>query len=247
MTGWQAAPAGRAPAPLAIDDVDVWRMRLVQSPAQLAVLAGTLSADEVSRAGRFYFARDRDAYIAARGVLRTLIAGYTGTAPGALVFGYRDKGKPYLEAPAGELRFNVSHSGEFALLAFARRGELGVDIEQRRALDDLLRLAEASFSAHEYAVLCGLPAAAHSDAFFACWSRKEAFIKATGEGIGQLEAFDVSLVPGEPARLLRVDGSPPGELPWAMHELPAIPGHAAALVVESHRARIRCWDWLPAA
>lgn len=246
MTGWQALPAGRAPA-LGADDVDVWRMRLAQSPAQLAILAATLSPDEHARAAKFYFDRDRDAYIAARGVLRALAGGYAGVAPGALVFGYRDKGKPYLEAPAGELQLNVSHSGEFALLAFARRSELGVDVEQRRPMEDLVRLAEASFTAHEYAVLCGLAAADQSDAFFACWSRKEAFIKATGEGIGQLAAFDVSLAPGEPARLLRVDGCPPGELRWSMHELPAIPGHAAALVVESHRARIRCWDWLPVA
>jgi len=140
------------------------------------------------------------------------------------------------------LRFNVSHSGRLALLGFARDRELGVDIEHRRPLPDLLGLARTAFSPPEYAALCRLPPAAHHDAFFACWSRKEAFIKATGEGVAQLAAFEVSLAPGEPARLVRVDGEPVGR--WSMHELPAIPDYAAALVVEAASgSRLACWDW----
>jgi len=243
------APAAwlRPPAELALgaDEAHVWRLMLAQPPAQLAILAGTLSPDERTRAGRFYFERDRSAYTAARGALRTLAGGYAGAAPGALVFGYRAKGKPYLESPPGALRFNISHSGDVALLAFTRSCEVGVDVECRRPLQDLLMLANTSFSTHEYATLRGIAPSDQSGAFFACWSRKEAFIKATGEGISQLADFDVSLRPGEPARLLRVRDGSAADHRWSMHELPEIPGHAAALVVEDPGLQIRCWDWPP--
>jgi 4'-phosphopantetheinyl transferase len=247
MTGAAASPsawlaAAAAPA-LAPDEVHVWRLALAQPAARLAILERTLGPDERARAARFYFDRDRDAFTAVRGALRTLAGGYLGHAPAALVFGYRDKGKPYLEAPRGDLRFNVSHSGDFALLAFARGREIGVDVERRRAMADLGGLAQHSFSAHEYATWCSLAPDDQLDAFFACWSRKEAFIKTTGEGVSQLADFDVSLRPGEPARVLRVTGEAPGR--WSMYELPAIAGHAAALVVEGAGMRIRCWDVPP--
>jgi len=240
--GWLSPPADLA---LGADEAHVWRLVLAQPPHELASLAATLSADERTRAARFYFERDRTAFTAARGALRTLAGAYAGAAPAALVFGYRPKGKPYLDSPLGALRFNVSHSGDFALLAFTRRCEVGVDVECRRPLQDLMMLANTSFSTHEYATLCGIAPRDQTDAFFACWSRKEAFIKATGEGISQLADFDVTLRPGDPARLLRVKNVAMAEHRWAMHELPAIPGHAAALVVEDPGIQIRCWDWPP--
>jgi 4'-phosphopantetheinyl transferase len=242
-TSWLPPPPQLALAP---DEVQVWCAPLAQRAGPLAILARTLTHDERERAVRFYFDRDRTAFIAARGALRTLIGVYLGVRPADLVFGYQDKGKPYLDTPPSDLRFNVSHSGDYALLAFMRGCELGVDIEQRRPLSDLLALAKASFSGPEYATLCGLSPAHHTEAFFACWSRKEAFIKTTGEGVSQLGDFEVSLRPGEPARLLRVKDIAPAELRWSMHDLPAIPGHASALVVERHGVRIRCWDWPPA-
>ena len=241
-----AAPAWLPPPTrlaLAPDEVHVWRLLLAQPPEPLAILARTLAPDERHRAARFHFDRDRTAYTAARGALRTLAGGYLGVAPADLVFAYRAKGKPYLEAAPRDLRFNVSHSGQFALLAFTFGCEVGVDVEHRRPMQDLLSLAKLSFSEPEYATLCGLPPAHQLDAFFACWSRKEAFIKTTGEGISQLGDFEVSLRPGEPARLLRVAGVAPADHRWSMHELPAIPDHAAALVVERHDARISCWDY----
>ena len=242
-SAWLPPPARLALAP---GDVHVWRVALAQPREPLAILARTLAPDERDRAARFYFDRDRTAYTAARGALRTLAGAYLDVPPGELVFGYQARGKPYLAAPPGDLRFNVSHSGEHALLAFTRGCEVGVDVEQRRPLQDLLALAKLSFSEPEYAALCGLPPHDHTEAFFACWSRKEAFIKTTGEGVAQLGDFEVSLGPGEPARLLRVKDVSPAELRWSMHDLPAIPGHAAALVVERHDVRIGCWTWPPA-
>lgn len=245
MTAWQPPPAELA---LAGADVHVWRVALDPPAEAVAALAATLSDDERDRAARFHFDRDRIAFTVARGALRTLAGRYLAAPPAGLAFGYRERGKPYLTAPGG-LRFNVSHSGQRALLCFACDREVGVDIELRRELPDLRALARTAFSPAEYAALCRLPEAAHPDAFFACWSRKEAFIKATGEGVAQLAAFDVSLGPGEPARLLRVDGEPPGAPRWSLCDLPAIPGYAAALVVERSDGaspRLACWDW-PAA
>jgi 4'-phosphopantetheinyl transferase len=242
-SAWLAPPTDLA---LGTDEVHVWRLPLVQPPARLAVLAQTLGDDERARARRFHFDRDRDAFTAARGALRTLAGRYLGQRPDALGFGYQARGKPYLTAPPGDaLRFNVSHSGEFALLAFTRGREVGVDVERRRPLHDLQSLAKISFSPDEYAALLGIPAHDQTDAFFACWSRKEAFIKATGEGISQLAEFDVTVRADQPARLLRVPGGAAAGTRWSMRDLPAIPGHAAALVVDGHDARIDCWDWPP--
>lgn len=240
MTGpWHAPPAELALGP---GDVHVWRVPLIQPAASVAALARTLADDEHDRAARFRFDRDRDAFIIARGTLRSLAGRYTDRPPGALGFGYLDKGKPYLTEPAGEsLRFNVSHSGALALIAFSRGCEIGVDIEQRRPLDDLLALARISFSVREYAALCALPPDDHCAAFFACWSRKEAFIKATGEGVSQLADFDVSLRPDEPARLVRVEGEPWAGRPWSLQDLPVIAGYAAALVVDRHEPDVACW------
>lgn len=235
---WRPAPASLA---LGADEVHVWRVPLIQPPGALAALAALLSSDERERAARFHFAHHRDAYTVARGALRTLAGRYLGRAPDGLAFGYRERGKPYL-VPHGGLEFNVSHSGELALIGFARGRALGVDVERKKPLADLRALARTSFTAAEHAALCALPEGEQTDAFFACWSRKEAFIKATGEGVAQLGAFDVSLAPGEPARLLRVPDEPGGPR-WSLHGLPEIAGYAAALVVEGDAPAIACWDW----
>lgn len=242
---WRSPPADLAPGlALGGSDVHVWRVRLVQPPAVIAARLGTLGEDERARAARFHFDRDRNAYIIARGTLRALAGRYLDLPPEALGFGYGAKGKPYLTAPPGDaLRFNVSHSGELALIAFARGREIGVDIEHRRPVSDLLSLAHTSFSPGEYAALCRLAPRDHTEAFFACWSRKEAFIKATGEGVSQLADFDVSVGPGEPARLLRVEGEPWAQRRWSLQDLPAIPDYSAALVSEGPEPSIACWDW----
>ena len=126
-------------------------------------------------------------------------------------------------------------------------GEETVTLPPRRSqpLQCSRRYTRTSFSAHEYAALCRLPPADHFAAFFATWSRKEAFIKATGEGVSQLEDFDVTVRADEPARLLRVPGPPPAHARWWILDLPAIPAYAAALVVEGDGLRVDCWDWPP--
>jgi len=240
---WLPPPAELALGP---DDVHVWRVSLVQARADVAALADVLRDDERARAARFVFDRDRDAFTVARGSLRILLGRYLDRPPRDIELGYRDKGKPYLLTPPGEpVRFNVSHSGEIALLAFARGREIGVDVERSRPMSDLLAVGRLSFSPPEYAALCGLPERDHQAAFFACWSRKEAFIKATGEGVSQLNDFEVSLLPGEPARIVRIGGAVPAQPRWTMRELPAIVGYAVALVVEGPRFELSCLDGSP--
>lgn len=233
---WRAPPAELALGPR---DVHVWRVALDQ-PAR--AFAGVLSDDERARAARFHFDRDRDAYTIARGALRTLAGRYLGRPPAALGFGYRAAGKPYLRAPDA-LRFNVSHSGAVALIGFARDLELGVDLERRHAVSELAALAQASFSPDEYARFSALPAHDREPAFFRCWSRKEAVIKATGEGIAQLAEFDVSL--DTPARLLRIAGDSPAR--WTLDDLPELPGYAAALAVAARDLTVSCWQLAPLA
>jgi 4'-phosphopantetheinyl transferase len=240
---WLPAPAAPALGPTT---VDVWKVPLAPPAAEVDALARTLDADERQRAARFHFERDRRSFTVARGALRTLLGRYAGVPATAITFGYRDKGKPYLTAPAGhDLQFNLSHSGGFALIAIGRARALGVDVELRRPIPDLISLAQTSFSPREFAVFRALPVAQHTEAFFTCWSRKEAFIKATGEGVSQLADFDVSLRPGEPAEILWIRDEPSPHR-WRLFALPAIDDHAAALVVAGDSVNLACWQWPPA-
>jgi 4'-phosphopantetheinyl transferase len=208
------------------------------------MLRAALSRDELARAARCHFERDRRAFVVVRGALRILLGRYLARRPEALTLGEHPRGKPYLIAdPDLGVRFNVSHSGELGLLAFARDRELGIDVEHRAQHRDWFALAEHSFTAEENAVLRALPEADRVHAFFSCWARKEAFIKATGQGISQLGDVEVTLRPGEPARLLRTPSAPGVAMGWSMIEPPPLPGYASALVVEGQHPRLSYWLW----
>lgn len=222
------------------DQVHVWRVPLAAAHAQTEMLFRTLDANERARAATFRFNRHRDEFVTTRGTLRMLAAAYLGLRANSISFGYATKGKPYIQFPRADLRFNVSHSGEFALLAFGRGREVGIDIERRQPLEDLLAVASITFSARECSALRNLSPDLWLEAFFSCWSRKEAFLKATGEGLSYLADFDVSLHPDEPA-LLRAAG-PFRRERWSFHAMPAIVNHASALVVEGHDAQIEHFE-----
>lgn len=239
---------GSPPRPLVLDAdaVHVWAAPL-DPPAAAVQRHGTLLAsDERARAERFHFERDRRRFTVARGVLRTLLGRYLGTDPRAVAFGYESHGKPVLADPfaAHGLRFNVSHSGEMALFAFARGREVGVDVEEVRRMEDGLDIAVRFFSEAEVAAFRALPEEIRDDAFFNCWTRKEAYIKAVGEGLSfPLHVFDVSLAPGEPARLL-ASRDPQQAERWSLRGLPdPAPGYRAALVVEGEGWDVACWRW----
>jgi len=188
------------------DEVHVWRIALDRGDGDS--LRARLSSDELARAARFHFERDRTRFLVARAALREILAHYLGASPAEIAFVYGDHGKPALAPPHGDLRFNLSHSHGLALCAVTRGREVGVDVERIRELDDLEDLARSVFSARELAALHRLPEPGLLAGFFTGWTRKEAFIKALGEGLSHpLKRFDVSLEPGRPARLERIDGN----------------------------------------
>ncbi len=241
---WSPPPADLA---LSSDDVHVWCAFLDQPAASLQRLAQTLSADERARAERFHFERDRKHFTAGRGVLRTILGHYLGIEAERLQFCYGPRGKPALLATygGGMLCFNLSHSHGLALYAVARGREVGVDIEYVHPLTDADQIAERFFSARENAIFRTLAPEQKIEAFFNCWTRKEAYIKATGDGLSRpLDQFDVSLVPGEPARLLCVEGDAAETVRWSLRAMTPAPGYAAAIIVEGHDWRLACWQWL---
>ncbi len=238
-TPGEAPPAG----PLGLDGgtVHVWQARLDQFAGRQGQMLELLSADERERAARFHFAADRSHFIAARALLRTLLGRYLDLPPGQLSFSYGPYGKPALagEGESRALRFNVSHSHGVALYAVARERDVGVDVEYLRR--DILgeSLAERFFSAREVATLRALPADVQPQAFFNCWTRKEAFIKARGEGLSfPLDRFEVSLDPKEPAALVSVMDDPREASRWSLQALPVEEGYVAALAVEGHAWRL---------
>lgn len=246
VPGWDAPP----PSPALGDDVQVWAAPLDPSAEVIRSHAALLAPDERARAERFRFERDRRRFVVARGVLRTLLGRYLGTDPRRVAFRYESHGKPALgEGFGGQgIHFNVSHSGEMALYAFARGRELGVDVEEVRPMEDGLEIAERFFSPAEVAAFRALPAEIRDEAFFNCWTRKEAYIKAVGEGLSfPLHVFDVSLAPGEPARLLASRDAKQAER-WSLQGLPdPAPGYRAAIVVEGEGWELACWRWEDAA
>lgn len=214
------------------DEVHLWRIPIggEEWPAEDLLL---LDPGERARAARFVFARHRAPWIRARAALRRILARYVDATPETLPFQVGEWGKPSLCGSNGEsLRFNLSHSGGLALLAVAWGREVGVDVERIRPTVELLDLATRFFSPSEVAALRAVDDARRERAFFACWSRKEALIKADGRGLSfGLDTFEVSLHPDHPAELLSVRGVPGGDR-WMLREIPVDEGYAAALVVE---------------
>ena len=223
------------------DQVHVWRASLEGSPAQIAYYQQLLSADELARAQRFIFERDQRRFIIARGTLRILLGSYLSIPYRDIVFGYTAHGKPYLSQPMAidDLRFNLSHARELAVYAFTHRSRIGIDIEYQRPLPNVTQLAATVFSPHELAVFEALPDHLQLPAFYTCWTRKEAFIKAIGDGLSYpLDRFDVSLAPDEPAQLLRIWGKPHSHQCWTMDSCVPAKRYTGAIAVENMKTEL---------
>ena len=218
----------------AIVEVHVWRIGLDAGCDHRHW--AMLSPDEVTRASRFRFERDRIRFVVAHAALRQILANYLGATPAQLTFVYGQHGKPALDYPWSRhgVRFNLSHSHGLGLCAVTRAYEIGVDVERIRPLDNLEDLARRVFSARELDALRRIPESGRVVGFFNAWTRKEAFIKALGEGFSHpLRGFDVSLEPDLPARLERVDGDPALAARWTLAAVEVDGDHAAAVVVEA--------------
>lgn len=238
---WPPPPADLR---LGAGEVHVWRASLERDGAEAERLWATLTDDERERARRFHFERDRRRFVIARGALRELLGRYLATPPALIRFAYNEFGKPVLWRDAGGLRFNVSHSHEAALYAFTLGREVGVDVELLRDDFASLEIAERFFSEAEVRALASLPAELRTQAFFNCWTRKEAYIKALGEGLSHpLDRFTVSLKPGEPARLVSTVQDPREAGEWSIVDLKPFGGYAAALAIRAGDPQLRRLEW----
>ena len=214
----------------------MWRTRLEQSAEMQESYLRTLAEDERVRANRFHFDQHRRHFVVARGFLRSLLARYLDTTPEAVRFAYGPYGKPILDGESS-LRFNASHSGDWAVYAFVQDHEVGIDVEHIKKDFETEGIAERFFSAGEVETLNTLAAEERPAAFFRCWTRKEAYIKAIGSGLSHpLDSFDVTLAPGEPAAISRVE-----EL-WSLFDLDVAPDYAGALAVASSGHRLHQFE-----
>jgi 4'-phosphopantetheinyl transferase len=243
LPGW----ASRAlPPPLGADEAHAWLVANLSSAEPAKELRGCLAPEERAAERRFHRQRDRDRFAACRGILRRLAGCYLACAPSRIRIVADEFGKP--EICGGGLQVNVSHSHGLALLGFCREQPVGIDVESMDPAVELDRLAEQVFSGHELRRFRALPEQERLQGFYNGWTRKEAFIKATGRGLDfPLAAFDVSLEPGAPAQLLRLEGSRRKAAGWCLYDLPAVPGFAAALVIRGARRRLTCFNYRASA
>lgn len=205
-----------------------------------------LSPDELARAKRFVVCSAREHYTTARAVLRNILARYVSATPADLRFSYSEHGKPGLAHPANSVRFNVSHSHELAVYAVTTGQPVGIDVEYlyRRAIVDRLKIAHRFFSDREYNALASLPPYRRDQAFLACWTRKEAFVKAIGHGLScPLDQFDVTVDPGEPAELLATRWDVFDAQRWSMQGIDPGPDYIGAVVVKNNDVRLSYWQW----
>jgi 4'-phosphopantetheinyl transferase len=227
---------------LASNEVHLHQVDLAAIADEEARWQKFLSADERQRAVRFHFARDRQHFVAARAMLRTFLGKYLGVDPIELSFSYSEKGKPHLSEPhtTTGLTFNLSHSGGIALYAFSLHRDLGIDVEQIRKDYEVDGISRRFFSAHEQKQLAALPVPEKPEAFLRCWTRKEAYIKATGDGLSlPLSQFDVSLDPGNTDALVATRPDPEEAIRWRLTDVPVITGYASALCVRGRDWKLR--------
>jgi 4'-phosphopantetheinyl transferase len=220
------------------NEVHIWLAWLDVEPQERTRLRSYLNKDEVSRAERFVFPRDRDHFIVARGRLRELFGKYLNRPPSVVQFKTGPYGKLSLLDDRDPLRFNLSHSHGLALYGFCLGSELGIDTEKIRPGFAGEEIAERYFSAVEQRELAEVPEELRDTAFFLCWTRKEAYIKAHGDGLQiALDSFDVSLKPDEPAMLRSADSGR-----WSVRSFTPAPEFVAAIIVEGEIQSTRFWS-----
>lgn len=228
---------------IARDTIEVRSLCLPSSQDEIERLATYLSASERERAARFHFKADYDRHVAGRAALRLQLGALLNRDPKSLSLQTTNYGKPFM-ADCG-VAFNLSHSGDWMLFAFSRSTEIGVDIEHVRPLSDMREIAKQNFSPSEFARWQAIPEWDRTEAFYRCWTRKESFIKAMGEGLScALETFEVAFDLNRPARLTSLHGDEALAASWWMADLSGFAGYAAAVTarsghVETVRLRVR--------
>ncbi|WP_414548499.1 4'-phosphopantetheinyl transferase HetI [Anabaena sp. CCY 0017] len=232
---WLPVPTNLSLLP---NNAHIWRINLDIPEAQRENLLATLSGDEVSRANRFHFQEHRQRFITGRGILRCILSNYLGISPQQVLFDYQERGKPVLADALAQsnLCFNLSHSQGLALCAVSYHSQIGVDLEYIRPMSDVEALAKRFFLPREYEIVRSLSDHKQQEIFFRYWTCKEAYLKATGEGLAQLEQIEILLNPTEPAQLKTSEN-------WSLFELRPAQDSLAAVVVAGSGYDLQCWQY----
>jgi 4'-phosphopantetheinyl transferase len=227
-------------------DVHIWRASLDLPGKSVQELKGLLSSDEMRRAENFRFDRDRSLFVAARGILRLILASYLSIEPSAIRFCYEKEGKPRLQNDLGNegIQFNLTHSEGLGLYVFARGHEAGIDVEHVREISEMEQIVEQFFLVRERVYFSALPACVKRETFFKWWARKEAYMKATGEGLlsplDRCDALLIEEISGNPSKISRDVHEGPQ---WSMWDVRPAEEFAGAVVVEGEGWNVRYWQW----
>ena len=239
---WQVPTKGLA---LEKGEIHVWRGIVDIPSADLQVYWKTLKADERERAQRFRFPQHRTRFISARGMLRKLLGYYLSLAPQNIKLGIGLQGKPFVQSQSPhQLYFNVSHSQKLVLMAFSTSSEVGIDVEGPQSHLDHQAIAKRIMNEQEASWFHSLPESKQKSAFFTCWTRKEAFVKAHGKGLTfPLRDITVSFLPEQPASIMKVENPELSSLNWSIYSIYARPKYTGALVVADKPQSIKYWDY----
>ncbi len=220
-------------------DVDLWLIDLNRDPAETELLFELLTDDEKTRANKYVFAKDRQHFVACRATLRKILSGYLGISPEEIEFSVRHYGKPYLSGVDRDLRFNVSHSNGTAVIAVTMNREVGVDIEFVDPNFDVFSVASSAFSTEEVSRLRSLPLTQQAAAFFTGWTRKEAFLKAMGDGLSSSDELQnaISFISDEDASYQPIESGKATD--WSLTSIEIGDDFKGALVVEGKIGRVR--------
>jgi 4'-phosphopantetheinyl transferase len=240
-----ATPGAWLPPPKSLtlpeNQLHIWRARLACDGGLLRRFEKILSEEERKRAEKFLVTDAKVCFVAARGILRETLGKYTGVDPAEIVLGYGPYGKPFVSAPdtSRAVRFNLSHSHGYAAFVFARGREAGIDIEQIRQEAAGEDIARRFFSQQEVEQLCAMPEEIRTEGFFSCWTRKEAYIKALGQGLQiPLHGFSVSITEVCPQELMGREGSR-----WSLYQFEPAPGFAGAVAAQGKGWQREFWEW----
>ncbi|MCL2933876.1 MAG: 4'-phosphopantetheinyl transferase superfamily protein [Trichodesmium sp. MAG_R03] len=225
---------------LSENNVHIWSTNLKLSSGKIEKLSTILSPDEKNRANRFYFERDKNRFIIARGTLRTILSRYLNIEPKKLQFTYSDRGKPYLKNTS--ILFNLSHSQDLALYGITKVNLIGIDLEYIRPMNDAENLAKRFFALQEYNLIRQLPPQKQQETFLKIWTCKEAYLKAKGDGLGgSLEKVEICLTPEKPVEFFSINGDIEEASHWYLYQFIPQPNYIAAVVVAEKNQKLSFW------
>ena len=232
---WLKAPTN---VELLSNEVHIWRENLDNVKPLLEDFAQVLSEDELVRARRFHFEQHRQRFIAGRGILRNILGRYLNIEPSQINFGYEPRGKPFLDESCNQinLKFNLSHSQNYALYVMSLNNSIGVDLECISSKTDVVSLAQRFFSPSEFAVIESVSPEQQQQLFFRYWTCKEAYLKATGTGLRDLQKVEIYLTLEQPAELNNSDE-------WNLVEIKPFSDCAATVAVRGRDLQFKYWDY----